>query len=864
MTERTFRAFSLALLATTAMATPAFAQTDTTQPTGADQPAPPAGPQPVQSAQTPAEEGDEIIVTAQKREENLQDVPISVQAIGTRRLDQLNISNFEDFSKQLPSVSFQSSAPGSTTVYMRGVASGGDGNHSGSFPSVGFYLDEQPVTTIGGTLDIHIYDIARIESLAGPQGTLYGASSQAGTIRIITNKPELGVTSGRMDAELNTVRHGGMGGSLEGMINLPVGDNIAFRAVAFYQRDAGYIDNVLSSRSYEYTGVHNPPFAGAPAIIAFDNSAFVDDNINKQRVYGGRAALKVDLNENWTVTPTIMHQNLKADGPFYMNEELGDLEVTRFRKEPSKDKFTQVALTIEGRIANFDITYAGAYMDRPTRSINDYVDYVDAYNELYQSYGYTSILDYQYYFDNAGNVISPVQYIIGGNHFKKLSQELRVSSPADKPFRVIAGAFYQVQKNHINQEYHVDGLSDDLSVNGFPGLLWLTRQDRKDKDYALFGEASFDVTPQITITGGGRLYKFDNTLFGFAGYGRNLDFVAEGVPPNVVGSTRTGVAECFAADGELIRFGGTGGFAPGSIDDIPCTNVGVFKNGKVVPKRTKDDGFIHRLNAQYKPNKDVMFYATWSRGFRPGGINRRAALLPYAPDFLTNYELGWKTTFGPFRWNGAIYHQAWKKVQFAFLGESSLTVIQNGRDARVRGIETDINYVRGGLTLNAAAAYTDAKTKGNICNFALGEPQCDGLDAAGDPDFIVTPSGTRLPVTPKFKFAATARYQWPMGPGRAHVQAGLAYQGSAAADLRRDIDGAGTNPNDVLGRIHSSTLVDLFAGYDWSNYNVQLFATNIFDERNELSRFVVCSICTQTKILPGRPRTIGLRVGTKF
>ncbi len=141
---------------------------------------------------------------------------------------------------------------------------------------------------------------------------------------------------------------------------------------------------------------------------------------------------------------------------------------------------------------------------------------------------------------------------------------------------------------------------------------------------------------------------------------------------------------------------------------------------------------------------------------------------------------------------------------------------------------------------------------------------CNGLDTAGDPDFIVTPSGTRLPVTPKFKMTATARYAWPMGPGRAHVQAAIAHQGSAAADLRQDVDGSGTNPNDVLGRIHSSTLVDLFAGYDWKDYNFQLFATNVFDERNELSRFVVCSICTQTKILPGRPRTIGLRVGTKF
>ncbi len=143
-------------------------------------------------------------------------MPISVQAIGTRRLDQLNISNFEDYTKQLPSVSFQTAQPGFTTVYMRGVATGGDGNHSGSLPSVGFYLDEQPVTTIGGTLDVHIYDIARIESLAGPQGTLYGASSEAGTIRIITNKPELGVTVGRVDGELNTVAHGGVGGKPRG------------------------------------------------------------------------------------------------------------------------------------------------------------------------------------------------------------------------------------------------------------------------------------------------------------------------------------------------------------------------------------------------------------------------------------------------------------------------------------------------------------------------------------------------------------------------------------------------------------------------------------------------------------------------
>ena len=368
MADTGFRALALALLASTAMATPAFAQT---QDDPSDSPAPQTnatnvtGETPQEQAardgQTPDE--SEIIITAQKREENLQDVPVSVQAIGTRRLDQLNISNFEDYTKQLPSVSFQTSAPGSTAVYMRGVASGGDGNHSGSLPSVGTYLDEQPVTTIGGTLDVHIYDIARIESLAGPQGTLYGASSQAGTIRIITNKPELNVTSGRVDAELNHTAHGEMGGSLEGMFNMPVADNIAFRAVAFYRRDGGYIDNVLGERTYLFNEGEDS--------VTFDNADLVEDDINDTTVYGGRAALKIDLNDEWTVTPTVMHQYLKGGGVFYMDEDQDELDVVRFKEDRFRDEFTQAALTIEGKVANFDVTYAGAYMDRPTYGFND-------------------------------------------------------------------------------------------------------------------------------------------------------------------------------------------------------------------------------------------------------------------------------------------------------------------------------------------------------------------------------------------------------------------------------------------------------------------------------------------------------------
>src|SRR5678815_4154911 len=207
---------------------------------------------------------------------------------------------------------------------------------------------------------------------------------------------------------------------------------------------------------------------------------------------------------------------------------------------------------------------------------------------------------------------------------------------------------------------------------------------------------------------------------------------------------------------------------PPEVSGGPCTNLGDFKNGKVVPKRVKDSGFIHRLNGTWKPNDDLMFYATWSRGFRPGGINRRGDIPPYDADFLSNWELGWKTTLadGRLRWNGAIYHQKWEKFQFSFLGANSFTEIHNGTDAKINGVETDLAYSYEGLSLTASAAYTDAKTSGNICG---------GVDDTTDDcslRFISVPSGRRLPITPKFKGAATGRYTWHVfDDAKAHVQA---------------------------------------------------------------------------------------------
>jgi iron complex outermembrane recepter protein len=824
--------------------------------------------------------GDEIIVTAQKRSESLQNVPISIQALSTKKLDQLNVTNFNQFSQQLTSVAFQTSQPGSTNVYMRGVASGGDGNHSGPLPSVGFYLDEQPITTIGGTLDVHIYDIARIESLSGPQGTLYGASSQAGTIRIITNKPELGETSGRVDGEINTVAKGGVGGRLEGVINLPVGDRAALRVVGFYQRDAGYIDNIAGTRS----------FLPRPGGITINNNAFVKKDYNTVDTYGGRAALKIDLDDNWTATPTVLYQETRSKGGFGGDTKLGDLQVQHFGPEFRNDRFIQGALTIEGKLGNWDLTYAGAYLDRKIRGSSDYTDYAEAYDSLYASVG--GVAGYFYFQNAAGNTISSLQNVASNPRYTKMSHEFRVASPQDERFRVVAGLFYQRQQNDIEEIYNVAGLAPLLSVNNNPGVLWLTKQKRVDKDYAVFGEASFDITPTLTLTAGGRGFIYDNSIIGFFGFGRNPAFVqgaAGNPPPNAAGSSRTGVAGCLTTEGLTLRNaqlqGRTTTLLPATIAPAPCTNLADFdtSTGGVRPKQADGQGFTHRLNLTWKPNRDVLFYSTWSRGFRPGGINRRAGLPAYQPDYLTNYELGFKTTWadGKLRINGAVYQQDWKTFQFAFLGANSFTQIQNGPDARIRGAELDINFTPvSGLSLAATGSFTDAKTRQNLCAYNDATFACTAPGTTGEVNYVTSPAGTRLPVTPRVKLSGTARYEFEMGSGKAHVQATAAYSGSASADVRRIVQRVTVDEFDpvavadpasyfvtetALGRLPAFTTAGFSVGYDWTKFSAELFVQNAFDERGQISRGLQCGQCFQRPYAYYiTPRTIGLRLGAKF
>jgi outer membrane receptor protein involved in Fe transport len=766
-----------------------------------------------QQAPVGADGLEEIIVTAQKRSEDLQKVPMSIQALSTQKLEENHVSSFQDYAKLLPSVSFQDGAagggsggPGFARVYMRGVSSGGDGNHSGPQPSVGMYLDEQPITTIQGSLDIHIYDVQRVEALAGPQGTLYGASSEAGTIRIITNKPEFGVTKGGYDVQGNYVKNGSFGYVAEGFTNLPLGDAAAIRLVGWTEHDSGFIDNVHQTFRYS-----DGETAGAGVLI--DNKAVVKKHYNDATTTGARAALRVELNDRWTITPSVITQYEKTNGFPGFDATLGDLKVAHYKPESTQDSWVQSALTIEGKIGNFDLVYAGAFLKRQDETHTDYTDYSIGYDNLYGSAAAFT--------DINGNLIDGSQYITGKDHYQKYSNELRISSPKELPFRFVGGLFQQRQTHEIEQRYLVPGLNPAYNVTGWPDTWWLTEQERVDRDSAVFAEFAYDITPKLTATVGARYFESRNSLQGFFGVSAN----------NPVGGLQSGYGEQNCVNS--FKFHGA-----------PCEKL-------TSATVSKDSGTTPKFNLTYKFDDQHLLYATWSKGFRPGGANRYDANAPYKPDYLTNIELGWKTSYldNRVRFNGAVFSEDWKDFQFAYLGSNGFTIINNVGQARINGIETSLEVAPSrGLSVSAAIAYYDAKLKQDYCK--------DPNDCANT---LQAPSGTQLPVTPKFKGNVTGRYKFNAGAHAAFVQGTVIYQGDSNTDLRPAV-------NALVGKVPAFATVDASTGVELGHGNLELFITNLLDERGQLGRFTECApgTCTTIYAQPTQPRTIGIKWGQKF
>ncbi|MFT5208470.1 MAG: iron complex outermembrane receptor protein [Flavobacterium sp.] len=775
---------------------------------------------------------EEVVVTAQKRSENMQDVPISIVSLGTEALRERGIQNFVDYTQALPSVAIQRSlgaGSGYNRVYMRGIATAGDGQATTSQPSVGMYLDEMPITTIQGNLDIHMYDVARVESLSGPQGTLYGASSQAGTIRVITNKPEMSEFSASYSVEGNMVDGDDTGFAAEGFVNIPLTDNMAIRLVGWSRSDAGYVDNVRGTRT----------FAGRTSTtlddITLDNANIAKDNYNTQDVIGGRAALKIDLNEDWTVTGTAIAQQSDSEGSWGEDRSAfvsGENEVTHFQEEFTDDEWYQLGLTIEGQVGSFDVSFTTSYMDREFDGSFDYSDYSYWYDTLYTTGYYADLrfdntgarVEPNAFFASAGTRNMPGDYSTSDDGYTKTSTELRISTASDKRLRGMMGFYTNKQKHDFKQHFKSDGLPDVLLMNAnepgaqqFPDTIYLNSFDRIDTDEAIFGNISYDITDALELTVGLRFFRPEVTVKGFFGFG-------------------LGFTPIWSSNGE--------NKCASQVDykDAPCLNV---------DKGISESEHIGRVNLTWSVSEDHMVYATWSEGYRPGGINRNPAADDYVSDFLTNYEFGWKTQWADstFQFNGAVFIEEWEDFQISFTGANAITQVANGPSADVTGIESQFLWVpTNNLEISASFAYINSELDGDYG---------PGGNSDGSP---LAPSGTQLPVTAKFKGNVLARYGFELGGFDAYLQGTMSYEGSRASSLN-------VRDNAIRGDVPSSSLVDLSAGIRNENYAIDLFIKNATDE--DAAQFLTSQCATgtcgtQNYGVRHRPRTIGLRFSQDF
>lgn len=700
---------------------------------------------------------EEVVVTAQKRDESMQSVPISLTVLSNQTLKELNILNFNDYAQLVPSITSPPEAEGGAFagIVMRGVTSGSRGHPSSNSPTVGMYLDEMPITTQQGNLDIHLYDVSRIEVLAGPQGTLFGGSSQAGTIRIITNKPELEEFSAGVSLEGSIVDSDDTGYLLEGYTNLPINDRMAIRLVGWASESAGWIDNVLRSRTYR--GVEDANTCAAAGVpcsaddITVDNANRVKSNYNKDEVIGGRAALRIDLNENWTVMPTLMGQETNSSG--YRGEDISAFvnqkqAVSHIMNEYYDDKWAMVGLAIEGKIGTFDLTYAGAYLERDVDGSLDYADYAYFYDAAYTTGFYADLnfsnsgprpIPNQFYPDKAGtrNMQGYAQEL--ADKYERTTHEIRITSDQDKRVRGMLGLFLIDSFHDYTTPYRLPGLADFMQYSGGDAFLtkdtfYLNSMDRNDDELAIFGHVYYDITDKVELTVGMRYFEPEQTVKGFNGYS---------FATNVAGWASAGERRCASQEDYQ-----------GQNNVKPCLNV---------DEKISENESVYRANLTYRVTDDVMLYGTFSEGYRPGGINRNPNQQNYLSEFLTNYEIGWKTMLLDQRlqFNGAVFYNDWQDFQISFAGENGITQIGNGPSAENTGIEAELVWLATErLRISAGAATYDGELSEDFNDF-----RPDGTIRR-----VRAPKGAPLPGVPDFKGNIVGRYEFPVSSYNAYVQ----------------------------------------------------------------------------------------------
>ena len=815
-----------------------------------------------------------VTVTATKRAQSAQSVAVTVSALDETTLDQLNVSVFTDYLVQLPGVTAGGSGPGQNTIYIRGLASTTPNlttaGVAGLAPNVALYLDEQPVSQPGRNLDVYAADLQRVEVLSGPQGTLFGASSQAGTVRLITNKPNLDEFEANLKLATSFTEGGEFSQSVEAVLNVPVTDKFAVRVVGYVDDQGGYIDNVAGTRTAADSARFRPegfvrangvPVSATRAgfqstadlsnvnFLEANNQTLVEEDFNDATYAGFRISGLYEFNSDWNLSISHSQQSIESDGVFFTDPELDDLEIQRFGPDNIQDDYSNTAWTLKGRLGFLEAVYTGAFTDRDTDQTVDYTDYlfVGQYLPYYICDGSVS---YPGAAGPTGTCQAPELFVNSSTDTQIQTHELRFNTPAEHRLRATFGGFYSdLELTELN-DFIYPGSTQVVGFNGelgfapnfpltntavtglvgsaapgffsdpgpFPeGVIFRNDILRTDEQFGIFGEATFAIIPDtLEVTFGARYFDIDVDFEGSA----NSSF-------GNLGQTE---------DAQVFGTNISAQFAPDN-------TVGA-------PDAAQTDGVIFKGNVSWTPSDDLLFYFTYSEGFRPGLLNRPGGtvgpngfIVPFAldTDDVQNFEIGWKTTlFNQLQFNGSAFFVDITDLQTTIFDPSisNLFFSDNAADAQLYGLEADIIWAPPqivGLTVTGAISLLDTEIT-------------EVLTPTGD---VI--EGDELAFAPNFQGNLRARYEWDIlgGEYQAHVQSQGVYSSSSFSDIitinRADIDNWFT--------------LAFAAGVAKDKWSAEIFVDNVTDERAELANNFVFD---RERVTVNRPRTYGLRLAFRY
>ena len=743
----------------------------------------------------------EIVVTARKRQENLQDVPLSVDVFTKKDMQNLGIAGFDDYAEKVPSISFISTGPGTQLFVMRGVADGSNSTYANS-SATGVFLDDSSLSWYAVQPDLHLYDMERIEVLNGPQGTTFGAGAMSGAVRYITNKPDVNAFSAGVDFDGGKIKGGQENWTYEGFLNAPLINGIlGLRVSAFSDSHGGFIDNKLVTRNWVNGTVSN-------------NAAWARDNYNREHVEGGRAALKGVLNDRWSATLTYTFQRQTTFGAW--DEDLanyGARAVARFGPEGHRNEARIVDLHVDGDVGIADLVFASTYWALPTRQSNEYSEYMQNYLGGAQQ-GFTCLDDPTYGTGPFSGCKVPTQSYEYHTNVERWSHELRLVSKPGGRFHWLAGLYWEKTRDkNSGSTYYTPGLQPEgaafqsyLAYYGItmsslpPGESYAYRTRSDYLQTTEFANISFDVTDKLNVEAG--VVHFQSDFSYFTPYGQ------------------------FA-------------YAPTSPSLLA--------------------GSSHKVNSKfginYKLTDKVMLYADFAQGFRDGGANSgfpascyaNGVPQSYVPDTLNNFEIGWKSTSlgGRLLWNGAAYLMNWKNLQTLIYdvdicAPSSFNA--NVGEGRIYGVESNIEFkLNENWSLQAAGSYTDSHL--------ISSPYAFFKDNVGE----------RLPYVPYFSYSWNLRYEHPLSNTlRGYAQFDLAHKG----DMWDDLHVAGSNGFPRMLQ-PSYTIMNLRFGLnpEGGQWLAEFYITNLADKNAIIYTNTGNFDLRETT---NEPRVYGLRLNYRF